>query len=483
MSDLFATVAIPLRRPAVREFLKGRTSEPRGAALQILDQRPTRAAQQAWAKRLSSPPVTAADWQALADPHGYLVSTHTDRLVPEQFLQEPDFLTRAPGGWAPIYFAVVGLPEPVPADPLLDQMEVLTRYGSSIDAFMADPDHLMERLPDEMQAPPVQVADAVNRVHELYVAHANDPDAHIRALYAALQGEAPLTTPSGHEVPEPLLCDALMDRLVRVEAARRTEQANHDEATMNRLQTLLDGWRDELGLTVILKGEYIAGRHRRSTIVIAEALDRVIKQPAPEPFHDIELGARTVDGELENWPYLTNGGAVVMPQGRIRLILEEDVVPRLNRAFDHDVQFSTLLGLIIEDYVTGPTLQEWAQAKPERMTEAVYEQVLATQQVCELLKVNNPDWHSANFIVNADADTREPDLVHIDWGAARPLHNGEHTPDQRRARLNKVQNLAFSFNDDALAERVRTFHDALTSSDDALARIRRRAEARLDASA
>ena len=348
-------------------------------------------------------------------------------------------------------------------------------YGATIQSFGADPRQVEQRLPDEMSGGLRHVAASVGRLDDVKADHADAPDTYTRVLHEALAETASIQTSAGRPVPTLLLCDALMDHLVTVERDRRAAHARHDTDTMDRLQRLLDRWQDTLGLQLLLKGEYIAGRHRRSTILIAEDLDLVIKQPAPEPFHDIEMDARTVDGEPENWPHLTRDGSVVMPQGRVRLVLDDNVVPRLHEAFDHGVQFSSLLGLIVEEYVDGPTMQEWVQADPERMTLELYERVAATQQVCEQLDVDNPDWHSANFIVQPDDS-----LVHIDWGAARPLEDDEHTDALRRARRDKVQNLAYSFHDDAIADRVNALHETWMTDDDVQARVERRANALLD---
>jgi len=149
-------------------------------------------------------------------------------------------------------------------------------------------------------------------------------------------------------------------------------------------------------------------------------------------------------------------------------VLDEDVVPPLHAAFDHGVQFSSLLGLIIEDHVPGPTLQAFVSEDPRRLTEDIYRQVLVTQQVCEALDVNNPDWHSANFIVEEGTG----DLVHIDWGAARPLRDDEQTDNQRRARIEKVRNFAYSFQDDALADRAEQLHERITGDPERMEAVR-----------
>jgi hypothetical protein len=483
VSPSFSVVAIPLRRPPIVQFLEARTDEPQGAPLRILAQRPTASARLAWVEHLREvPEVGVEDLLAISNPHAYLTDTFTDRLVPEQFLQEDGFLTRNLGGWSPVYFGVAALPEPLPADPLFDHLEVLADHGDAIQSFGADPSHVAERLPDEMGGDAAHVAAAVQRLHDLRIVHAAAPDAYVRALHAALEHAGTLQTDAGRPVPPLLLCEALMDALVATETERRAAHARHDTEAMKRLQAYLDRWADDLGLTLILKGEYIAGRHRRSTIVIAEDLGVVIKQPAPEPFHEIEMGARTFGGDAENWPRVRKEGAVVVPQGRVRLVLQEDVVPRLHRAFDHGVQFSSLLGLIVEDYVDGPTVQAWVQADPERMTLDLYEQIAATQQVCEMLHVDNPDWHSANFIV-ANSDARDAELVHIDWGAARPLSDEEQAGVGRRSRLDQVQNLAFSFHDDAIARRVEALHATLMGDADVQARVQRRAEEMVNPSA
>jgi hypothetical protein len=399
-------------------------------------------------------------------------------------LQKPGFLTQNLGGWSPVYFCVAELPDPLPQDPLFDHLEVLKTYGDQIDAVGADASMVQQRLSDEMGASLPGATAAVSRAEALRITHSGAPDAHIRALHHALTGDAPIATQAGDSVPDLVLADALMDRLVVVEQERRNAQARGDTAERQRLCRLQHLWEEDLGLSLILKGEYIAGRHRRSTIVIAEQLGVVIKQPAPEPYHEIRMGARTFNGASENWPELTKGGAVVMPQGRIRLVLEEGVVPRLHRAFDHGVQFSSVFGLIVEDFVPGPTVQTWVQEDPRRMTAALYERILATQQACELLSVDNPDWHSANFIVEQQNRTgAPPSLVHIDWGAARKLTDSEQTHEARQARRNQVQNLAFSFHDDAIAERVRDLHDALHTDDAAQARIQQRAKQMIDPTA
>jgi len=469
-----AVVAIPLRRPGIIDFLSERTAEPRGAAIQILAQRPTPPAEQAWAEAIADGPPTVEDLLAIDDPHGYLVETHTDRLVPVQFLEEPDFLTRSPGGWAPIYFAVAGLPEPRPTgDPLYDHLEVLTDYGDRIPTIDADPQQVTDRLQVETGGDIDHAAASLLRLHRLgEETYAGDPDGHVRRLYRALQGEAPIETPGGRPVADTLLADALLGTLVRVESRRRQARADRDAETAERIAQLQAAWADELGLTLLLKGEYIAGRHRRSTIVIAESLGLVIKQPGLEPRHEIELEARVVDGELENWPRTVNGGAVVTSRGRLRRVLEEDVVPPLHAAFNHGVQFSSLMGVIVEEYVGGPTLREYLCADPDRLTADLYERILATQQVCELLEVDNADWHADNFIVDDDGD-----LVHIDWGAARPLEDGEKTDTARQERIDQVENLAFSLRDDALADRVSRLHRRLTGDPERMARVRRRAAA------
>lgn len=463
--ERFAVLAIPLNRPDVRRFLYSASTEPRGAPLYILGQRPTEPAEQRWLERLaSSPAPTVNELLAIDDPRAHLVQTWTDRLVPAEFLDEREFLTRNLGGWTPIYFAVVGLASERPDDPLLQQAEVLTNYGDTIRAFGAEPQQVERRLSEEVGLGPAEAADSLIDLHRVQEQMQGDRVARIEYLYAALAGgESPAA-------PRLLLCDALMGELVRLEVARRQLVANGKPAAAERIERQQQMWRDEYGLHLILKGEYIAGRHRRSTIVIAPELGVVIKQPAPEPFHEIVLGAKVYEGKPENWPRTTRDGAVVTPRGRLRLVLEENVVPRLNRALGHGVRFSSLLGLIVEDFVTGPTVQEYVLADPDRLTAALYEKIVVTQQVCEVLGVENGDWHSANFIMKGDGS-----LVHIDWGAARPLRDDELTPAGRRARLNQVKNIAFSFHDDGIAAAVKRLHNRLVGDDAWLARVRRQA--------
>ena len=205
--------------------------------------------------------------------------------------------------------------------------------------------------------------------------------------------------------------------------------------------------------------------------MIAPELGVVVKQPAPEPFHEVILSARTYHSLPENWPTLTRDGSLVTARGRLRLTLEEGLIPRLNQVFGHHVRFSTLLGLIIEPHLKGPTAQEMVLANPSRLTRSLYETFVLHQQVCEVMGIENGDWHSANFIAVPD----ERELVHIDWGAARPLRRNELTPRGARARLDQVQNIAYSFHDEALAEHTLALHRDLVEDALRLGRLQRRA--------
>ncbi len=461
------------------EFLSERGPAPRGASLRIVGQRPSASARRAWASQLGTSETPAlSDILAIGDPHGYLVETHTDRLVPERFLRKEGFLTRNLGGWSPVYFGVGQLPYPPPDDPLLSHLEVLASYGDRITHFGADPKQVARRLPEEMDGKEALVAPSAARLERLRELHANNVSTHITALHDALAGKSRIAADDeGAPVPELLLADALLDRLVTVELRRRDAEACGDQDVVEEIDSMQRSWAQDLGLRLILKGEYIAGRHRRSTIMIAEELGCVVKQPAPEPFHEIMMDAVTYDGATENWPSLTKDGALVMPQGRVRLILEDGVVPRLHQAFDHGVRFSSLLGLVVEDHVPGPTVQEWVQEDPERMTQSLYEGILATQQACEILGVNNPDWHSANFIVEENSLSRgSPTLTHIDWGAARVLSEDEKSKSDKRARRDQVQNLAFSFHDEQIAQRVREIHATLKEDPASRQRVANRAD-------
>jgi hypothetical protein len=125
----------------------------------------------------------------------------------------------------------------------------------------------------------------------------------------------------------------------------------------------------------------------------------------------------------------------------------------------------------LEALVPGPTFQEYVRADPRRLSAAWYEEILLHQQICEVLGIENGDWHSANFIVsNGDGP-----LVHVDWGAARLLRTDELTPAGGQSRLDQVRNIAFSFQDDALAARTAALHDALAADPQRLATLRRRA--------
>ena len=209
MPDSFTVIAIPLRRDPIIDFLEDREPDPRGASLRILAQRPSAAAQSAWADHLRSQPApTIPDLLAITDPHAYLTPTYTDRLVPEQFLQEPGFLRRNLGGWSPVYFGVAEIPKPLPDDPLFDHLEVLTTYGATIQSFGADPRQVEQRLPDEMSGGLRHVAASVGRLDDVKADHADAPDTYTRVLHEALAETASIQTSAGRPVPTLLLCDA-----------------------------------------------------------------------------------------------------------------------------------------------------------------------------------------------------------------------------------------------------------------------------------
>jgi hypothetical protein len=130
------------------------------------------------------------------------------------------------------------------------------------------------------------------------------------------------------------------------------------------------------------------------------------------------------------------------------------------------------MGYTLEEYVVGQTVQEYVLADQERMTADLYDTFVLHQQTCELIGVENGDWHSANFIVR-DSDA---EIVHIDWGAARPLRAEERTPAGYERRLNQVQNIAFSFHNQALADRTLRLHAQLLADKERLQRVKRRAQ-------
>lgn len=491
----FRVVAIPLNRPPVVAFLKASVSPDasaprRGAPLRIIDQRPTRAALAAWAGRLHRAPTVETLIQR-DDPHAHLIQTTTDRLIPVAFLRDdPDYLTRNLGGWGAVYFAVIDAPtDPPPDDPLLAQAETLADYGPRIRTYGADPAQVGARLLTEFGLTAAALSAAFIRLDTLRQQRIPPQSAAWREIaawamrvYAEIATERCFADADAAPLPEPLLLDELLDALVRIEQTRRAAFAAGDDARAEAIRAWQAQRQQQHGLLLILKGEYIMGRHRRSTVLIAPELGSVAKQPAPEPFHEAHLGFRTVDGQPENWPVLTRDGALVTPGGRVRQVVDEHIIAPLNRVFAHPVRLYTLLGLVVEPFVAGPTVQEYVLQQPARLQARVYEQVLIHQRVCELLGIENGDWHSANFIVLPQHERDgTPRLVHIDWGAARPLRNEEHTPDAAQARLAQVRNFAFSFHDEALAAQAARLHDELVADADRLAAVTEKARHRIRA--
>ena len=464
----FAVIGIPLNRPEIVPFLQPPTPAPRGAAIQILAQRPTPAAEEAWIRQLSRQP-TLNRLLAIDRPENHLIQTYTDRLVPLDFFQDAEFLTRDLGGWTPIFFGVAALPQEDIPDPLLQHVEILADYGRFIHTFGADPALVQKRLPDEVGATAAETAVFLQNLHQQRPPAPHKPRVvarYIEQLYAQIASGAETA------VPQNLLLDELMGWLVRQEAARRHAQANGKPKVAAQIAVAQAKMKEETGLILILKGEYIVGRSRRSTVMIAPDLGVVVKQPGAEPFHEIALSARTYNGRPENWPVLTQDKSLVTARGRVRLTLEEDLIPRLYRAFQHPLHYSTLLGLTIEPFVIGKTTQQLAQEDYEYLTAELYETYILHQQVAEAMRIENGDWHSANFVVRES----DGEIVHIDWGAARPLRTDELTPEGKLSRLNQVQNIAFSYHDEALAAKVMRFHEDLLVDDARLNHIRERAE-------
>jgi hypothetical protein len=158
------------------------------------------------------------------------------------------------------------------------------------------------------------------------------------------------------------------------------------------------------------------------------------------------------------------------------LTIEQGLVLRLNHVFGHNIKCISALGFIIEPYVSGPTLQEYLLDDPSRLTPDLYEYVVLHQLICEELGVENGDWHSANFIVIGSESSPfingVPKMIHIDWGAARPLKEGEKTIEKQLGRMNQVLNIGFSFQDGHLASEVEKLHSNIVEDEERLIELR-----------
>lgn len=478
----YYVLAIPLNRPESIRFLESSDDDLVGHSVQIIGQRPTRPAEDAWIERLRNRarPTTLADLLAIDDPHGHLIQTRTDHLVPQELLEDSRYLRLKLGGWTPIYFAVFGVnPHADPwQDPLLGQAERLAGYGDLIRYFGADPDQVQMRLKLETGVDqPAELAQHLVRLHGIRAKSDTPlPLEFIDKLYEEIRSHNNFGDTDFQPIPRLLLFDALLGAMIELETIRRHAVRNGEEKTAMAIGDWQEAKANADGLRLILKGQYIVGRSRRSSVLIAPQLGVVIKQPGPEPFHEVALGARVYDETEENWPYLTADGALVTPRGRLRLIVEEDLLPRIARVFGHQITFSTLTGLTIDAFVPGETIQQQVLNQPDKMTPELYAEFVLHQQVCELLGVENGDWHSANFMVHPQ-DGR---LVHVDWGAARPLRPEELNDEGRLARFHQMKNIAFSFHDHSLADRVMVLHEELAGDNNRLAQIRKCAQALVD---
>lgn len=488
MSDQYHYViaAIPLNRPEIIPFLTNLEPSPIGAPLQIVGQRPTADAESKWIDQLAvclsqnggrrNQNQDLKVWLSIDTPRAQLRQSYTDRLVPVELLADPEYLTLNAGGWTCIYFGVVGLSQDTDDvnDPLMGEMRTLQVCGSIIPAHGADFDLVASRLDREAPDGLAAMMDGMVRVGALRQAVAQEstsPFALAERLYEELVSGRRMAAVETQPVPEGVLYDALMGALVVIEEARRAALFRNDAATADYLAEWQDKRKAETGLELILKAEYIVGRSRRSTVMIAPELGLVVKQPGPEPYHEIDLGAVTYNGAAENWPMLTHDGALVTSRGRMCLTVEENLLTRLSRVFGHGPIFNTLFGWQIEPFIDGPTLREYILGDTDRLTADIYDMVVLNQLVCEELEIENGDWHSANFM-----ERRPGDWVHIDWGAARPLAPHEQTPDGREQRFNQVENLSFSFHDKALAKRTVAFHKALVNDEARLSALKMRAK-------
>lgn len=476
----FQVIAIPLNRPDVVSFLAQDDLAP-GAKLNVLAQRPTPSARRRWATGLRES-QTLTQLLTMHDPHHHVVSTTTTQLVPAQFLREEGFLTRNMGGWSALYFGVAQLCEPTKPDPLLANTAVLQTYGEHIQYFGPQEPLVEARLQQETGLAWPRLLTAflhLATLREQALPEPNSPmprwpnwSRHAEQVYHWLETagrwDEPLVDVAGVPVPRLLLLDELLHFLVLLEARRRTAVLQKETAVVEAIAAWQEKFTAVSNLFFILKGEYIMGRHRRSTVMLLPELGVVVKQPGLEPFHEVAMGARTYQGQPENWPRLLEDGVLVTAAGRIRIILEDGLIPRLNNVFGLNVLFSSLLGLSIEPHIVGPTYQEYVWAHPQRLNMDFYRQIVLHQQVCEQLNVENGDWHAANFMV----DVENQKLTHIDWGAARQLHPAEKNETETLARLNQVKNIAYSFHDEALAEGVLALHEKLIHDDEMLAQVR-----------
>ncbi len=485
----FHVVTIPLNRDEIVEFLNPPKPKPEGAKIRIVDLRPDARKEKRWSRQLREKPGLKT-LLARDNPELLVTEKHTDRLIPAEFLKKDDeYLTRNLGGWSPVFFGVMQAEEQSwNSDPLLRHAVKLKTYGENVRYFGADPQQTASRISLECGAEsPEMLAQSVIRLHDWREARQFDRDTNSMLSYAASLyemlasgGELTKAGSSGPAVPSVVLTDELMGTMVRIEDQRRRYVAAGEIKQADAIKKWQEQQKEQHGLVLILKGEYIMGRHRCSTVLIAPELEIVAKQPGPEPFHEAKLGAVTHKGKPENHPVLTRDGALVTSAGRMRLIIEEGLIERLNRLFHHDVRVISSFGYIIEPFVTGPTLQEYVLEKSGRLTGEVYEFIMLHQQVCEQMGVENGDWHAANFIVEPGKPNPFapglPAMTHIDWGAARPLEKVELSKEQAETRINQVQNIAFSFHDQQLARISRDLHEALAADAGRMKRITEKAK-------
>lgn len=465
----FALVAIPLSRPDVSAFIRDWRVPARGARAWVLEQRPPAHIRDWWLRQLADlvddPDQAATVVVATDEAMSHLGSTRTDRLVPRDFLDDERYLERNLGGWAPLWFDALGLDRDASDDdPVLRARHELVDYGDRIRSAGVPGDLVAERLGGEFPDP---AATLRRGAVALARARSDAPDDLVPHLVDAARGKGPLG-----DVVHPLLAhDELIEQLYRLELARRQAVADDRADVERRVVDRQQRFAEDLGIELLLKGEYIMGRHRRSTILLAEGLGVVTKQPAPEPEHEIELAAHTYGDSEEHWPHPEGGGRMVTARADIAQVVGSTAVERLDAAFGRDVQFSVALGLSVEPFEQGPTLKALALERHDELTAERYDEILVHQLACEELGIDNPDWHAANFMVTRNG------LVHVDWGAAQPIPPDADNAAGARTRLDQVRQLAWSFQDPELAERTLALHERATADAGRVERLRTRARA------
>ncbi|MBT6842867.1 MAG: hypothetical protein HOA17_03595 [Candidatus Melainabacteria bacterium] len=167
-----------------------------------------------------------------------------------------------------------------------------------------------------------------------------------------------------------------------------------------------------------------------------------------------------------------------MARGQIEDRIYKNRVEDLAKAIGIDTKLSLLTGLEIQSTVEGDNLETQAVAKPESLTKEVYEQIVKTALLHEMLGQELTDWSAGNFINN------DGQIKLVDLGGTQTITDQSASAE----RLAQISNIGESFHcagDDTskkakLKQQVTDLHQEITGDTQTMQRLMGEVIATLD---